>query len=133
MKLLPYIAPSVMLVNVYIVEYVYVIKLCTIKNVFSVMLLSTYHKHTLNANDKHFRHNLRTAPQLCFHIWSYTFHIFFCPQQLDTSSLLMTVFDENLYFLCNLSFSIKVFLDLLDLPYTDHNRESPLYQSMNEI
>ena len=116
-----YIAPSVMLVNVYIVEYVYITKLCTIKNVFSVMLLSTYHKHALNANDKHFRRNLRTAPlifqvclfQLCFHIWYYTFHIFFCPQQLDTSSLLMSVFDENLYFLCNLSFSIKVFLDLL--------------------
>ena len=110
-----------MLVNVYIVEYVYITKLCTIKNVFSVMLLSTYHKHALNANDKHFRRNLRTAPlifqvclfQLCFHIWSYTFHIFFCPQQLDTSSLLMTVFDENLYFLCNLLFFIKVFLDLL--------------------
>ena len=70
-----------MLVNVYIVEYVYITKLCTIKNVFSVMLLSTYHKHALNANDKHFRRNLRTAPlifqvclfQLCFHIWSYTF------------------------------------------------------------
>ena len=68
-----------MLVNVYIVEYVYITKLCTIKNVFSVMLLSTYHKHALNANDKHFRRNLRTAPlifqvclfQLCVHIWSY--------------------------------------------------------------
>ena len=110
-----------MLVNVYIVEYVYITKLCTIKNVFSVMLLSTYHKHALNANDKHFCHNLRTAPlifqvclfQLWFHIWSYTFHIFFLPQQLDTSSLLMTVFEENLYFLCNLSFSINVFLELL--------------------
>ena len=63
-----------MLVNVYIVEYVYITKLCTIKNVFSVMLLYTY-------NDKHFRRNLCTAPlifqvclfQLCFHIWSYTF------------------------------------------------------------
>ena len=76
-----YVAPSVMLVNVYIVEYVYITKLCTIKNVFSVMLLSTYHKDALNANDKHFRGNLRTTPlifqvclfQLCFHIWSYTF------------------------------------------------------------
>ena len=51
-----------MLVNVYIVEYVYITKLCTIKNVFSVMLLSTYHKHALNANNKHFHRNLRTAP-----------------------------------------------------------------------
>ena len=51
-----------MLVNVYIVEYVYITKLCTIKNVLSVMLLSTYHKHVLNANDKHFRRNLLTAP-----------------------------------------------------------------------
>ena len=51
-----------MLVNVYIVGYVYITKLCTTKNVFSVMLLSTYHKHVLNANDKHFCGNLLTAP-----------------------------------------------------------------------
>ena len=50
-----------MLVNVYIVEYVYMTKLCTINNVFSVMLLSTYQKYALNANDKHFRRNLRTV------------------------------------------------------------------------
>ena len=70
-----------MFVNVYIVEYVYITKLCIIKNMFSVMLLGTYHKHTLNANGKHFRCNLCTAPlifqvclfQLCFHICSYTF------------------------------------------------------------
>ena len=70
-----------MLVNVYIVGYVYITKLCTTKNVFSVMLLSTYHKHASNAKDKHFHRNLRTAPlifqvclfQLCFLIWSYTF------------------------------------------------------------
>ena len=57
-----------MLANVYIVEYVYITELCTIKNVFSVMLLSTYHKHALNANNKHFRRNLHTAPlifQVC--------------------------------------------------------------------
>ena len=65
-------APSVMLVNVYIVEYVYITKLCTIKNVLSVMLLSTYHKHALNPNDKHFHHNFRTAP-LIFQVCLFSF------------------------------------------------------------
>ena len=67
-----------MLVNVYIVEYVYITKLRTIKNVFSVMLLSTYHKHALNANDKHFRRNLRTA-RLLPHMVLHVSHLFLSP------------------------------------------------------